>query len=185
MLVNRGWQYLRILCLWTQKKCPLSIHVPTGVHKTRKILEQICKHFVGTNKTVCYTCMQVSLLSAVSRMEFHSIIMSTLKLCTVYWISGILAQTWLTIYCQTNKSVNTNLVIVVFSSLLCLSEDKRSCGKTLVNRYVHSTGYCYVQSLESASFLILCSVNRAFLLTWQATMQIYGKKRNSLCKKTV
>ena len=37
------------------------------------ILEQMCKHFVGTNKTVSYTCMQVSVVSAECKVGLHCI----------------------------------------------------------------------------------------------------------------
>lgn len=45
----------------------------------------------------------------------------------------------------------------------------------------YSTGYCYVQSLESASFLILCSVYRAFLLTWPTIL--LGEKKPFMYEK--
>ena len=53
------------------------------------ILEQMCKHFVRTNRTVSYTCMQVSVVSAESKVELHCIrvlpvSLSTLKLWMVY-----------------------------------------------------------------------------------------------------
>ena len=49
----------------------------------------MCKHFVGTNKTVSCTCMQVSVVSAECKVGHHCIRvlpvgLSTLKLWMVY-----------------------------------------------------------------------------------------------------